>query len=71
VVIVWWIVVRRWRLFERRKFSTFSNFIFGWTSSMIAFRRGMATIRLSRRWGTHFVAVLSDVGHPARTEFFP
>ena len=31
---VWWIVVRRWLLFERRKFSIFSNFIFGRTSSM-------------------------------------
>jgi hypothetical protein len=40
VVIVWWIVVRRWRLFERGKFFTFSNFIFGWTSSIEAFRLG-------------------------------
>jgi len=34
VVIVWWIVVWRWRLFERQKFSTFSNFIFGWTDAV-------------------------------------
>ena len=34
VVNEWWIVVRRWLLFERRKFSIFSNFIFGRTSSM-------------------------------------
>jgi hypothetical protein len=35
VVIVWWIVVRKMALIWALKFFTFSNFIFGRTSSMM------------------------------------
>jgi hypothetical protein len=51
MVICWWIcgdcVVDRGaklRLFERRKIFTFSNFIFGWTSSIEAIRLGTAWV---------------------------